>query len=179
MTVRRFFVWAAIVGLFLDQLTKIVVYGMFRSGSFADVGMVRVLGDTLKLSFQQNPLGVFGLRYGPPFLYFMLPLSAAALVVWYGFRAKDAWSATAFGMILAGALGNVVDRVRLGFVIDFIVFELRRFGFRWFTFNVADALVIAGAVMLLGKELLWRRPAESDQLPASGRPLETSITKPQ
>jgi len=153
---RRFFVWAAIVGLFLDQVTKIVVYGMFRGGVFSDTRTVRLLGNVLKLAYEQNQQGVFGLHYGPQFLYFVLPLSASALVIWYGFRAKDAWSAAAFGMILGGALGNVIDRARLGYVIDFIVFELRRLGFQWYTFNIADALVVVGVIMLLGKEFIWR-----------------------
>ncbi|MCX6843718.1 MAG: signal peptidase II [candidate division WOR-3 bacterium] len=152
----RFFVWAAIVGLFLDQVTKIVVYGMFRGGVFSDTRMVRLLGNVLKLAYEQNQQGVFGLHYGPQFLYFVLPLSASALVIWYGFRVKDAWSAAAFGMILSGALGNVIDRARLGYVIDFIVFELRRLGFQWYTFNIADALVVVGVIMLLGKEFIWR-----------------------
>jgi signal peptidase II len=150
------FVWAAIVGLFLDQVTKIVVHGMFRSGAFSETRTVRLVGDVLKLAYEQNRQGVFGLRYGPQFLYFVLPLSASALVIWYALRAKDAWSATAYGMILSGALGNVIDRARFGYVIDFIVFELRRLGFQWYTFNIADALVVVGVIMLLGKEFLWR-----------------------
>jgi len=153
---RRFFVWAAIVGLFLDQLTKIVVYGMFRSGAFSDARTLRLLGDVLKLAYEQNRQGVFGLHFGPQFLYFVLPLSASALVIWYALRAKDAWSATAYGMILSGALGNVIDRARFGYVIDFIVFEMRGIGFQWYTFNLADALVVVGVIMLLGKESLWR-----------------------
>jgi signal peptidase II len=121
----------------------------------------------LKLACEQNRQGVFGLHYGPQILYFVLPLSASALVIWYGFRAKDAWSATAFGMILSGALGNVIDRARFGYVIDFIVFELRRLGFEWYTFNLADAFVVVGAIMLLGKEFLWHRPAGNHQAPIS------------
>jgi len=164
---RRFFVWAAIVGLFLDQVAKIAVYGMFRGGEFSEVRTVPMLGDVLKLAFQQNRQGVFGLHFGPQFLYLVLPLAASALVVWYGLRAKDTWSATAFGMILAGALGNVIDRVRFGYVVDYVVFEMRRLGFQWFTFNLADALIFVGVVMLLGREFLRHRPSGNDQVPMS------------
>jgi len=117
---------------------------------------VRLLGDVLRLSYEQNRQGVFGLRFGPQFLYLLLPLAAAALVIWFGLRVKDAWSATAYGMILSGAVGNVIDRARLGYVIDFIVFEVRRLGFQWYTFNLADAFVVVGVIMLLGREFLWR-----------------------
>jgi len=153
---RRFFIWAAIVGLFLDQVTKVVVYGMYRGGAFSEMRATRLLGNVLRLAYEQNRQGVFGLRFGPQILYLLLPLAAAALVTWYGFRTKDAWSATAFGMILSGALGNVIDRARFGYVIDFIVFELRRLGFQWYTFNIADSLVVVGVIMLLGREFLWR-----------------------
>jgi len=154
---RRFFVWAAILGLFLDQVTKIVIHGMFRSGAFSEARTVRLLGDVLRVAYEQNRQGVFGLHFGPQPLYFLLPLLAAALVLWFGLRARDSWSAAAYGLILSGALGNVIDRARFGYVIDFIVFELRRWGFWWYTFNLADAFVVTGVIMLLGKELL-RRP---------------------
>jgi len=163
---RRFFFWAAIAGLVLDRIPKLIAHGMFIGGAFNDGRDVRLLGDVLKLTYAMNPHGLFSLNYGPPFMYFLLPLSAAALVAWYGLRAEDAWSATAFGLILSGALGNVIDRVGLGYVIDFLLFDipgrqLVLFGrfplLPWPVFNAADALVFAGVIMLLGQELL-RRP---------------------
>jgi signal peptidase II len=163
---RRFFVWAAVVGVALDRIPKLVVHGMFVNGELSDGREVRLLGDVLKLTYAMNPHGLFSMNYGPPFMYLLLPLSAAALVAWYGLRAKDRWSAAAFGLILSGALGNVIDRVGLGYVIDFLRFgipghEVVLFGrfpiLPWPVFNAADALVLAGVAMLLGQELL-RRP---------------------
>jgi signal peptidase II len=157
---RRFFFWAAVVGLFLDQLTKILVHGMYRSGAFDRTCTIGLVGSLLRLAYEKNQQGVFGLKYGPKFLYFVLPLSASALVAWLGLKARDWWSATAYGAIMAGALGNVIDRARFGYVIDFIVFEVRRLGFRWYTFNLADTFVVVGCIMLLAKEFLCRPKAE-------------------
>jgi signal peptidase II len=100
----------------------------------------------------------------------VLPLSAAALVAWYGLRARDAWSATAFGLILSGALGNVIDRAGLGYVIDFLLFNIpghpvvvfnRLSVIPWPVFNLADAFVFVGVVILVGSELLRPKPASS------------------
>ena len=173
---RRFFIWAAIVGLVLDRIPKLIVHGMFVSGALSDGREFRLLGDVLKVTYAMNPQGLFSLNYGPPFMYFVLPLSAAALVVWYGLRAKDAWSATAFGLILSGALGNVIDRVGLSYVIDYLLFDipghpvvlLGHFSIvPWPVFNLADAFVLAGVVILIGKELRGRtKPARAIAEPA-------------
>jgi len=173
---RRFFIWAAIVGLVIDRIPKLIVHGMFSSGAFSDGREFRLLGDVLRVTYAMNPHGLFSLNYGPPFMYFVLPLSAAALVVWYGLRAKDGWSATAFGLILSGALGNVIDRAGLGYVIDFLLFDIpghpvvlfnRLSLIPWPVFNLADAFVFAGVVMLLSKELLRPKPANAEATPAA------------
>ncbi len=147
----RCFVWAAITALFLDQVTKVLVYGLVPGGE-----VVRLLGDVLRIWHVHNPQGVFGLSYGPRVFYLLLPLVGAVLVVWFGLRARACWPATAYGMILGGALGNVIDRMRFGYVIDFIDVGWR--GWHWHTFNLADAGVVIGVVMLLGRELFRRRP---------------------
>jgi len=104
----------------------------------------------------------------------VLPLLAAGLVVLYGLRAGDRWSASAFGLILGGALGNVIDRAGLSYVIDFLLIDVvgrpvvildRVTIMPWPVFNLADAFVFGGAVMLIGRELL-RRPAKAATVPA-------------
>lgn len=172
MLSRRFFIWAAVAGLALDRIPKLIVHGMFVGGELSGGREIRLLGDVLKLTYAKNPHGLFSLNYGPPFVYLLLPLTAAALVAWYGLRAKGRWSGAAFGLILSGALGNVIDRVGLGYVIDFLRFnipgrEFALFGrfpvLPWPVFNAADALVLAGVVMLFGQELLRRAsPASPD-----------------
>jgi signal peptidase II len=183
---RRFFIWAAVVGLVIDRIPKLIVHGMFCSGAFSDGREFQLFGNVLKVTYAMNPHGLFSLNYGPPFMYFVLPLSAAALVVWYGLRACDRWSSTAFGLILSGALGNVVDRAGLGYVIDFLLFDIpghpvvlfsRLSIIPWPVFNLADAFVLAGVVMLLGKELLGRAPGTRGQ--ESGPEPRTPATDPR
>ena len=180
---RRFFIWAAIAGLVLDRIPKLIVQGMFTSGAFSDGREFRLLGDVLKVTYASNPYGLFSFNYGPPFMYFILPLGAAALVVWYGFRSDNPWSATAFGLILSGALGNVIDRAGLGYVVDFLLLQVpgrsvtlfARFPVSpWPVFNLADAFVVAGVVILLGKEFVGRSKARIEK-----RAVGSSVLRPE
>ncbi len=153
MTRRLFFIWAG-VALLLDQVSKYLVRTRLRTG-----GPVELLGTCLRLVRTGNQHGVFGLRYGPRLLYLVLPVVGSMAVVWLGLRAKDRWSATALGLVLGGALGNLVDRLVLGGqVLDFI--DMGVGNVRWYTYNVADACLVVGIVMLLVRELLFRPRAE-------------------
>jgi signal peptidase II len=79
---------------------------------------------------------------------------AIAVAVWIG-REKHRWDQAALGMILGGALGNIVDRVRHGFVVDFA--DLHFGDFRPFlVFNVGDAAISIGVVILLLRAFLAR-----------------------
>ncbi len=148
---RRSFVWTAIAALFADQLTKIVVYGI--TGGVEGGAPIRLLGDILKISYTTNTRGVFGIPFGPRFLYFLLPGIGVILVLIFALQTKSNWLGAAYGLILGGALGNLIDRFRLGFVIDFIDFELRPLHLRWFTFNLADAFVVIGVIMIFLAEI--------------------------
>ena len=162
--IRRCFVWAAILGLFFDQVTKLAVYGMLAPGE-----SVRLAGNFLRIIHADNPQGVFGLSFGPQFLYYVLPAIGSILVVVFALRARDRWSATAFGLILGGAVGNLVDRIRLGgHVIDFIDVGWR--GWRWYVFNVADACVVCGIIILLGREFLFPVKAVPPAVAAAPEP---------
>jgi signal peptidase II len=86
-------------------------------------------------------------------------LSAIALVivtamaVWLR-RARSPFLATAIGLVIGGALGNVVDRLRFGAVFDFL--DLHAAGYHWPAFNVADSAITVGAVMLVVDSLFAR-----------------------
>ncbi len=87
----------------------------------------------------------------------ILPLVAlaivAALVVWLR-RVQGAWLASAIGLVIGGALGNVVDRLRFGAVADFLDFHIA--GYHWPAFNVADSGITVGVAMLVLDSLFMR-----------------------
>ncbi|HJO97621.1 MAG: signal peptidase II [Rhodospirillales bacterium] len=77
----------------------------------------------------------------------------AVLAVWLG-RTRSPLLAAAIGLIIGGALGNVIDRVRFGAVFDFL--DIHAAGFHWPAFNVADSAITVGAVMLVVDSLFAR-----------------------
>lgn len=136
----------------LDLVTKAIVQRTFDLNDQIDV-----LGSFLRLTYIHNPGAAFGIYLGPSSRGIFLVLSASALVVltvmyWYT-PAGDRLRLAAIALICAGALGNLVDRIRSPHgVIDFVDVGLG--DWRWPVFNVADMAVTVGAIILALS--LWR-----------------------
>jgi signal peptidase II len=131
----------AVVGL--DQLTKAIVTA--RLGPSAPESRIAMLGEWLQLEYAENRGAAFGLLSG---LVPVLTLASVAVVLWLLFQfgrgaASEWWRAAALGLIVGGAIGNFVDRVRLGYVVDFIAVG------PWPNFNVADSAISLGVIALL------------------------------
>ena len=91
---------------------------------------------------------------GPwPFLLLAAAITVA-LLVWLA-KAGQRWTATALGLIIGGAVGNAIDRVRFGGVVDFLDFHA--LGRHWPAFNVADSAICIGVILILIESLLARR----------------------
>jgi signal peptidase II len=75
--------------------------------------------------------------------------------VWIVRGARSKLLAVALGLIIGGAVGNAIDRVRLGGVADFI--SLHAFGFYWYVFNIADVAIVAGVAALLYESFVASR----------------------
>ncbi len=91
--------------------------------------------------------------------WFFIAIGAVATVIIVQLLRKhvdDFRMAFALALILGGALGNVVDRVVLGYVVDFLYFHYR--GFAWPAFNVADSAISVGAAMLIWDSLFSKTP---------------------
>ena len=85
-------------------------------------------------------------EYGPWLLSGLALAIVAFLLTWLR-RASDPLVAGALGLVIGGALGNVIDRVRFGAVVDFLDFHYA--GYHWPAFNVADSAICVGAGLLL------------------------------
>jgi signal peptidase II len=133
---------AAIV-VVLDQLSKAWLIANVSPG-----GTVHVLGDVVRLVFSQNSGALFGLFRDNAVLFGMVSVGVVGLIVFYHGRSeRSPYLSIALGLLLGGALGNLADRLRLGYVIDFVDVGLG--DFRWYTFNVADAAISTAIVMLV------------------------------
>lgn len=139
---------AAAAAVYLaDQASKAWAVRRLRAGE-----VVHVVGNTVRLAYAENPGIAFGrLQEGGEFGRWMLAALASLAVVGllaYLFRTRrtDDRLLGAIALLLAGVAGNLTDRIRLGFVIDFI--ETFIGTYQWPTFNVADAAICAGAALL-------------------------------
>ena len=155
-----FWIVTAIV-LVADQWTKHLVSSrMWRGQS------LEVLGSFFRLTYVHNDGAAFGLDLGGRWSFVAVTILVAAFILFYYWRAERGSIARwALALILGGALGNLVDRVRIGEVVDFL--HLSAFGFSWPIFNVADIGVSVG-VGLLALHLFRKDQREARSSPGPG-----------
>jgi signal peptidase II len=154
----------ALVVLVLDQASKWwVLHGLDLPAlrqvhvlPFLDLTMVWNQGVTFGLLQQQG-------AWGPWVLAGVALVVVVLLCLWMR-RAERRFTAVALGAIAGGAVGNVVDRLRFGAVVDFI--HLHAGGYSWYVFNVADSAVVCGVAALVIEGLLPRPASRSDSLRA-------------
>lgn len=157
------FAIAAVI-FFLDQLAKWIVTGPL---ALREVGVIYLLpvfqftytennGISLGLLNATNPVGRW-------LLVALTGAIAIGVAYWIG-RERDRVDRAALGLVLGGALGNILDRVRFGYVIDFA--DLHFGAFRPFlVFNVGDAAISIGVVILLLRAFLTRKEHTEGEKP--------------
>lgn len=146
---------AAAITFALDQGIKtylLTTLGFAHRGP----GDAITLGPFLNLVMVWNKGVSFGLfpadsMAGRVFLLTFASGVVGGLTYWLT-RTRDALSVIGIGLVIGGALGNMLDRLRFGAVADF--FHLHAFGYNWYVFNVADAAIVAGVGLLLYESLL-------------------------
>jgi signal peptidase II len=138
------------VSALLDQLTKYLIDSNLAFGS-----KIEVIEGFFYLTHVRNPGAAFGLFATAPApwrLAFFISISTVAIGIIISFFRKlapgDRLSALALGMILGGASGNLLDRIRYGEVVDFLHFRLWR-GYSWPDFNLADSFIVVGVALLV------------------------------
>jgi lipoprotein signal peptidase len=147
---------AAALVFVADQASKWWVLNVLHLPELGSVPLLPVLN----LTMVWNQGVTFGLFHqdsaaGPWLLAGVALAVVVALVLWMR-RAERVLVACALGAIAGGAVGNVLDRVRFGAVVDFI--HAHAFGWSWYVFNVADAAIVCGVAALVLDGL---RPARS------------------
>lgn len=141
---NRLFWIAAIIAIILDQLTK---YWVVQTLSLGETQAL--IPGILHFTYTQNKGAAWSFLSNSAFAYWLRWLSLAAslvLMAWASFGSKlNYWEQIGWGLILGGAMGNGIDRFRLGKVVDFIYFILINFPI----FNLADVFINIGIACLL------------------------------
>jgi signal peptidase II len=158
----------AVIVLVLDQLTKWLVFETLTGRSFLaalEGAPPRVPGIEITGFLNLVTVWNFGVSFGmfnsgsPEGSSIFIALAGAitvVLVAWLA-RVETVWLALGLGLVIGGAVGNVLDRLRFGAVFDFLDFHV--LGWHWPSFNVADSGISIGVFLLLLDALFAPRPS--------------------
>ena len=141
-------IWLAIIigAVVLDQVTKILAV------TFLDPDSPFVLIDgVFSFTYVENEGAAFGMLSDHRWIFMVISCVAiiAMLIYLWKFRPQSKWACVAISFIIGGGIGNMIDRVRLGYVIDFLDFNALGEEIWPWVFNVADAFVCVGGAILL------------------------------
>lgn len=146
-TIVRYILFLGVAALVLaaDQATKLVVDRTLKGASPIDL-----IGGLVRLDFTANTGAAFGLFRDQSALFALVALIVGSgIVIAFFWLRHSAWPVRlGLALILGGAIGNVADRIRLGYVVDFI--DLRW----WPVFNLADSAVVVGVMLLIIASIL-------------------------
>jgi lipoprotein signal peptidase len=143
-----------------DQASKWWILEVARLPEVGHIPLVAAGPLGLDLTMVWNRGVTFGLFSGDgAWNHLILALLAAAiagfLLRWMA-RAENRLTAVALGAVVGGAVGNVIDRVRFGAVVDFV--DAHGWGWHWYVFNVADAAIVCGVLALVADALFRPKP---------------------
>ena len=159
---RYKYLWVgSIIGtvMVLDQLTKYLVEKYMRMYE-----VVPVIRGFFNLTRVRNKGAAFSLLSTAPegfrsVFFIFVPLAAVVVIAMMIRKAKDRLLVVSFSLIAGGAVGNLVDRIRFGEVVDFIQWYVK--SWYWPSFNVADSAITAG-VALLVLDMVFRKPKQEE-----------------
>ncbi len=143
----RIFTLTVCLSLGLDQLSKITIDNNFALGEAR-----QVIPNFFHLTHVRNPGAAFGILSDSairlPF-FITISLLASLGILWYIRRisSEKHWQHVSLGLILSGALGNLIDRIRFGEVVDFL--DLHWYNYHWPAFNIADSAICVGVTIML------------------------------
>lgn len=146
----------ALLVIVLDQLTKAWMMGGLE---LRELQQIPVWSPFFNLTWVENRGVSFGL-FGDGSARWLLSafsLAVAGVLGWWALKADRRLLISAIGLVMGGAIGNVIDRIRFGYVIDFL--DVSGIGFPW-VFNVADAAINVGVILLILDSLQSERAAK-------------------
>lgn len=152
MTIVRNEIMFSMAAFFLafDQLSKFIIIKTMMVGQ-----SIPLINDVLHITYVQNQGAAFGLFQKKWYLFITVAAISISVIIYYSkyLAPNNLWVQLALALLLAGALGNLIDRLKFKFVIDFI--DLRF----WPVFNIADIVIDVGVGMLI-VEMFWESHEE-------------------
>lgn len=146
----------ALIVIVIDQITKAWMIDM----DLRELGHIAVWPGVFNFSWVENTGVSFGLFGGGSARWGLTVFSIAVsgVLAWWALKADRRLLITAIGLVMGGALGNVIDRIRFGYVVDFLDFSQTGL-FPW-VFNVADSAITVGVILLILDSVMSEHPAK-------------------
>ena len=155
----------AVVTIVADQASKWLLQDMLLKQP-----TIEVIPGFFNLVMVWNQGISFGMLGGagalPPWILSLIAVAICIVLFFWLRAARSRWTAWAIGLVIGGAIGNVVDRARWGAVFDFADFYIGRW--HWPAFNVADAAICVGVALMVLDGLFARKRDEGQGLPPAG-----------
>lgn len=159
-----FLFWVLVFTVGFDQWTKQEILNRFVLGE-----SIEIFPGWFNFTYVRNKGAAFGFLHSAPEAFrepFFLAIPIIAIfILGYLYRKalpEDRLSAWGLTLILSGAVGNLIDRVRLGYVVDFIDVYHRSLG-HWPAFNIADSAIVIGVILLFIQSFLQPKEALLNQ----------------
>lgn len=146
----------ALLIIVLDQLTK----AWMIDADLRELGQIPVWPGVFNFSWVENSGVSFGLFSGGSarWVLTVFSIGVSGVLAWWALKSDRRLLTTAIGLVMGGALGNVIDRIRFGYVVDFLDFSQTGV-FPW-VFNVADSAITVGVILLILDSVISDRPAK-------------------
>ena len=145
---QKSFLYLAFFFTLIDQLLK---FWLQSSLSYHEV--IKVIPYLFSITYVENKGGAFSFLSNLPFFFIIFSLVVIIFLVVYGIKNNlNSLQKVAFSCLIGGALGNLLDRIIKGSVVDYLAFTFGKYAFP--VFNLADILVVCGVFLLLIFELL-------------------------
>ena len=124
----------------IDQISKYIALNYLK-----DIGSMPIIENIFHLTYVENRGAAFGILQDNQFIFIIVAILAMVVGLSYIYKYKLSLLAkSSIVLIISGAIGNMIDRVRLGFVVDFFDFRII-----WaYVFNIADVFVVIGTILL-------------------------------
>lgn len=155
--------WISAVVVLFDQITKIIAHK-----SLTLFAPKIIIPNYFNISLAYNEGAAFSFLASAGgwqrWFFIILTVAVSALVIYWlkNLKEDEKMAAVGFALILGGAIGNLIDRVYLGKVIDFIQVHYQNI-YYWPTFNIADSAITLGAAILIADGIAGARKADSKE----------------
>lgn len=134
-----------VASIIADQLAKLWSLNVLKDG-----GSIKIIGEFLRFTYAENRGAAFSILQDQRVFFIVITVVMLGVLAYIYFKTKNITklSKLSIAMIAGGAIGNFIDRVRLGFVVDFIDVRFGSF-YNFPIFNIADSFVVCGTILMI------------------------------